>query len=340
MKFGWEVIELRLKDRFRISRGEIDSKKVVITEIEQGRGEASPSSYYGESWETVVKCLGKLKENIPEDPSQIEKLLRHFGDKSEFNQAARAAIDIALHDLLGKRMEMPVRRLLGLSGQISIPISHTIGMDSIEKMQEKTLQAEGFEILKVKMGIEGDLDMLKAVREVTDKKIRVDANAGWETEEAIQKINQLEDLGVELIEQPLKPENKDGFAQIRKNTFLPIIVDEPVCTSGDIPPWVGLCDGINVKLMKSGGIKEALSMIKLAKSLGLKVMLGCMIESSLGVAAAAQLASEADYLDLDSHLLIENDPFVGIGLGEGKLMLNDKPGLGVMPRTKQEQGIS
>jgi L-alanine-DL-glutamate epimerase-like enolase superfamily enzyme len=196
-------------------------------------------------------------------------------------------------------------------------------------MQEKTLKAKEFEILKVKVGVPGDMEMVKAVRKVTDKRIRVDANAGWETEEAIKKINQLEDWGVEFVEQPLKPDNKEGLKKIRKNTFLPIILDEPICTSGDIPQWTGLCEGINIKLMKSGGITEALNMIKLAKSLGMKIMLGCMIESSLGISAAAQLASEADYLDLDSHLLIENDPFTGLGFKEGKLVLNQRPGLGV-----------
>jgi L-Ala-D/L-Glu epimerase len=250
-------------------------------------------------------------------------------DHKGFNQAARAALDMALLDLQGKIKGMPVYKLLGLSGEIKVPISHTIGIDTLEKMQAKALKAKEFEVLKVKVGVPGDMEMVKAVREVTDKRIRVDANAGWETEEAIKKINQLEDWGIEFVEQPLKPDNKEGLKEIRKNTFLPIILDEPICTSGDIPQWAGLCDGINIKLMKSGGITEAWNMIKLSKSLGMKIMLGCMIESSLGISAAAQLASEADYLDLDSHLLIENDPFTGLDFKEGKLVLNQRPGLGV-----------
>ncbi len=333
MKFSWEVVELRLRDTFRISRGELDSKKVVIAKIEEGIGEASSSSYYGESYETVLKFFEMMKPKIEyaENAEEVRAILNQ--EVQGFNQAAKAALDVALLDWQGKIKGEPVYRLLGLSGKITKPISHTIGIDTPEKMQEKTLKAKDFEILKVKIGVPGDIELVKAVREVTDKKIRVDANAGWETEEAIKKINELEDLGVELVEQPLKPENKKGLQEIRKNTFLPIILDEPVCTSGDLPRWAGLCDGINIKLMKSGGIAEALNMIKLAKSLGMKIMLGCMIESSLGITAAAHLASEADYLDLDSHLLIKNDPYIGVSLQNGRLVLNQKPGLGVTERT-------
>lgn len=332
MKFSWEVVELRLKDTFRISRGELDTKNVVIVRIEEGIGESSPSSYYGESHETVQKFFEMMRPKIEyaENAEEVRALLNQ--ETQGFNQAAKAALDMALLDWEGKIKEKPVYKMLGLSGQIIKPISHTIGIDTPGKMQEKTLKAKDFDILKVKMGVPGDIELVKAVREVTDKKIRVDANAGWETEEAIMKINELEDLGVELIEQPLKPENKKGLQEIRKNTFLPIILDEPVCTSGDIPQWAGLCDGINIKLMKSGGISEAFNMIKLAKSLGMKIMLGCMIESSLGITAAAQLASEADYLDLDSHLLIENDPYLGVSLKNGKLVLNQRPGLGLTDR--------
>jgi len=329
VKFNWEVLELRLKETFRISRGELDAKKIVVARIGEGMGEASPSSYYNESWETVLDYFKIIQGKIGNE-FDVEELVATFKREHQgFNQAARAALDMALLDWQGKIKGMPVYKLLGLSGEIKVPISHTIGIDTLEKMQEKALRAKEFEILKVKVGVPADMEMVKAVREVTDKRIRVDANAGWKTEEAIQKINQLEDLGVEFVEQPLKPENKEGLKEIRKNTFLPIILDEPICTSGDIPQWAGLCEGINIKLMKSGGITEALNMIKLARSLGMKVMLGCMIESSLGITAAAQLASEADYLDLDSHLLIENDPFTGLGFKEGKLILSQRLGLGV-----------
>ena len=332
MKLTWEVIELKLKDTFRISRGELDSKTIVVARIGEGIGEASPSSFYGESWETVLKYLAKVKDSIGEDTSQLEEVLERLDENQGFNQAAKAAIDIALHDLQGKRLGLPVYKLLGLSGELKVPISHTLGIDSLDKMQEKAKRASDFEILKVKLGVPSDLEMVRAVRQVTDQIIRVDANAGWGREEAIQKINQLEDLGVELVEQPLKPEDKEGLKELRKNTYLPIILDEPICTSEDIPQWIGLCEGINIKLMKSGGIREGLKMIRLAKSLGMKIMLGCMIESSLGITAAAQLASEADYLDLDSHLLIENDPFVGVALKNGSLVLNESPGLGVSVR--------
>ena len=331
MKFDWEVKELRLKETFRISRGELDSKKIVVARIEGGIGEASPSTYYNESWETVVKYFERIGKHVEKSKSG-EEITEFLNVEEHIDRTAKAAIDMALYDLTGKRLGLPVCKLLGLSGQIKVPISHTIGIDAVEKMQEKTKRAEEFEILKVKMGVPGDMEMVRAVRAVTDKKIRVDANAGWTVEEAIQKINELEDLGVEFVEQPLPPEDKDGLKEIRRNTFVPIILDEPICTSHDIPQWTGLCDGINIKLMKCGGIKEGLTMIGLAKSLGMKVMLGCMIESSLGITAAAHLASEADYLDLDSHLLIKNDPYLGVKFEDGTLVLNDKPGLGVEER--------
>lgn len=332
MKLEWEIIEIKLKDTFRISRGELDSKRIVIAKIEEGIGEASPSAYYGESWETVLKYFEQIGDTLREGESELEEILEKLNKSNGSNQAGKAALDLALHDLLGKRLGLPVHKLLGLAGEIKVPTSHTIGIDRIEKMQEKAEKAKDFEILKVKVGVPEDMEMVQGVRQVSDKKIRVDANAGWGVEEAIRKINELEDLGVELVEQPLHPEDKEGLRQVRKNTFLPIILDEPVCTCLDIPQWVGLCDGINIKLMKSGGLKEGLSMIRMARSLGMKVMIGCMIESSLGITAAAQLASEADYLDLDSHLLIENDPFVGVSLKQGKLVLNESPGLGVTRR--------
>jgi len=186
-----------------------------------------------------------------------------------------------------------------------------------------------FEVYKVKVGFSGDIEIIKGIREVTDKRIRVDANGGWSAEEAIKKINQLEELGVELVEQPLKADDIEGLKLVRQNTFLPIILDEPICTSQDIAQFVGLCDGINIKLMKCGGLTEALKMINLAKSLKLKTMLGCMIESSLGITAMAHLASLADYLDLDGNLLISNDPFDGVKLANGKLVLPEGAGLGV-----------
>jgi len=228
-----------------------------------------------------------------------------------------------------------------LNGKAPIVTSYTIGIDTPEKMKEKTKEAKDFLIYKVKVGVEnsarggsaygGDIEMVKAVREMTDAKIRVDANAGWTPDEAIKKINQLKEYDIEFIEQPIDPENKEGLKKIKKNVNVPIIIDEHLMTSKDILQFVGLCDGINIKLAKCGGIREALRMIHVARAHDLLVMLGCMIESSVGITAAAHIGSLADFLDLDGNLLLSNDPYIGVKLEKGKLYLSDLPGLGVTP---------
>lgn len=332
MKFSWEILELKLKDTFRISRGEVDCKKIVVAHIDEGLGEASPTGYYNESFETIISFFEKAKPVIEKESLDIEKITAKMENITSQNFSAKAAIDTALYDLIAKKKNVPVYKYLGLSGKITAPISYTIGIDRLDKMQEKTRNAGRFEVYKIKVGFPGDMEIIKGIREVTDKKIRVDANGGWSAEEAIKKINQLEELGVELVEQPLKADDIEGLKLVRQNTFLPIILDEPICTSQDIAQFVGLCDGINIKLMKCGGLTEALKMINLARSLKLKIMLGCMIESSLGITAMAHLASLADYLDLDGNLLISNDPFEGVKLANGKLVLPEEPGLGVKKR--------
>jgi len=332
MKFSWEVLELKLKDTFRISRGEVNCKKIVVAHIDDGMGEASPTGYYNESFETIISFFEKAKPVIKKESLEIEKISAKMENITNQNYSAKAAIDVALYDVMAKKKNLPVYQYLELSGKIKTPISYTIGIDSLDKMRAKIRHTSGFEVYKVKVGFSGDIEIIKGIREVTDKRIRVDANGGWSAEEAIKKINQLEELGVELVEQPLKADDIEGLKLVRQNTFLPIILDEPICTSQDIAQFVGLCDGINIKLMKCGGLTEALKMINLARSLKLKIMLGCMIESSLGITAMAHLASLADYLDLDGHLLISNDPFEGVKLANGKLVLPEEAGLGVKRR--------
>jgi len=241
---------------------------------------------------------------------------------------------MALYDLVAKRLNLPLYRLLGLDGKTPLITSYTIGIDTPEKMKKKTKQAKDFLVYKVKVGVENDLEMVKAIREVTDAKIRVDANAGWSAEEALDKIDQIKEYGIEFVEQPIDPKDKAGLKKIREKAEIPIIIDEHLMTSRDIPEFVELCDGINIKLAKCGGIREALRMIHVARAHGLKVMLGCMIESSVGIAAAAHLGSLADFLDLDGNLLVSNDPYEGLRLDKGKLFLSDLPGLGVVPKDR------
>lgn len=333
MRLTYHTINLELKHPFRISRSVTKLKKNVIVQIDEGIGEAAPSQYYDENAETVILCLEQVKEQIGDDPFQIETILSHLDREIKGNFSVKAAVDIALHDLVGKKLNIPLYKLLGLDGKKPLITSYTIAIDSPEKMKEKTKEARGFLVYKVKMGVEGDMEMVKAVRGATDAKIRVDANAGWSLDQALEKIKQLKSLNIEFIEQPIDPADKAGLKKIKEKSEIPIIIDEWLMTSKDIPGFVGLCDGINIKLAKCGGIREALKMIHTARAHGLKVMLGCMIESSVGIAAAAHLGWLADYLDLDGNLLITNDPYQGIKLDKGELLLSDLPGLGVVPRS-------
>jgi len=335
MHLTYHTIDLKLKHPFRISRSVTESRKNVIVEIDGGIGEAAPSPYYGENAETVIACLERIKDHIGDDPFQIETILSGLNDKISGNYSAKAAIDIALYDWMGKKLNVPVYQLLGLDGKKPLVTSFTIGIDTPEKMKEKTREAKGFQVYKVKVGVENDIEMVKAVREVTDAKIRVDANGGWkDVDEALSKINHLKKYKIEFVEQPIDPDDKKGLEKIKRESEIPIIIDEHLMTSKDIPDFVGLCDGINIKLAKCGGIREALSMIHTARAHGLRVMIGCMIESSVGIAAAAQIGSLVDFLDLDSNLLITNDPYEGMKVTDGMIYLSDRPGLGIVPRNK------
>jgi L-alanine-DL-glutamate epimerase-like enolase superfamily enzyme len=332
MRFDYHTIDLRLNHPFRIARSVTEVKKNVMLQIEEGIGEAAPSQYYGENAETVIHCLEQVKDQMGDDPFQIETILSQLDREIKGNFSAKAAVDMALHDLVAKKLNVPLYKLLGLDGKKPLVTSYTIAIDTPEKMKEKTKEAKGFSVYKVKMGVEGDMEMVKAVRDATNAKIRVDANAGWSLDQALEKIKQLNSLDIEFIEQPIDPADKAGLRKIKEKSDIPIIIDEWLMTAKDIPGFFGLCDGINIKLAKCGGIREALRMIHTARAHGLLVMLGCMIESSVGIAAAAHLGSLADYLDLDGNLLVANDPFEGIKLDKGKLYLSNLPGLGVIPR--------
>ncbi len=335
MNLTYHPAELKLKHTFRISRSVTDIKTNVIVRIDEGIGEAAPSQYYNENIHTVIECLEKSKDKLGDDPFQIESILSNLNEEIKGNFSAKAGVDMALHGLVGKRLGVPVYRLLGLDGKAPLVTSYTIGIDTPEMMKEKTKEAKDFLVYKVKVGVEKDIEMVKAVREVTDAKIRVDANAGWTADEAIERINQLKEYDIEFVEQPIEPDDKEGLKKIKKNVDVPIIIDELLMTSRDILQFVGLCDGINIKLAKCGGIREALRMIHVARAHDLLIMIGCMIESSVGITAAAHIGSLADFLDLDGNLLLTNDPYRGVKLEQGRLYLPDSPGLGVVPKNRQ-----
>ncbi|HEX5570613.1 MAG TPA: dipeptide epimerase, partial [Ktedonobacterales bacterium] len=249
------------------------------------------------------------------------------------NAAAKASVDMALYDLLGKRLGAPVYQLLGLNPDRAPLTSFTIGIDEPAVMARKAKEAaKTYKVLKIKIGTERDLETVRAIREATDVTLRVDANAAWTPKQAIRRIRELEPYDIEFVEQPLPPTDLEGIRFVREHVALPIIVDESCVTESDIPGLVGAVDGINIKLMKCGGIHHALRMIHTARAHHLKVMLGCMIESSLAITAAAHISPLVDYADLDGHLLISDDPWEGVAVEEGRLVLPERAGLGVRPR--------
>jgi L-alanine-DL-glutamate epimerase-like enolase superfamily enzyme len=270
-----------------------------------------------------------MVDEIPEDPLQLEVATGQACSAIGRSGAAKAAVDMALHDLAAKRLGVTVHELLGLPAPEGKVTSFTIGLDKLEVVRQKVLEASEYPVLKVKVGVPGDVELVALVRELSDARIRVDANAGWTFAEARRKIPRLVELGVELIEQPLPATHLEGMRTLRASCPVPIIADESVERAEDIPRAADCIDGINIKLMKCGGLREAMRMVAVARAHHLQVMFGCMVESSLAITAAAHLASVADFLDLDGHLLVSNDPFVGVRVERGVLKLPDGPGLGV-----------
>ncbi len=324
---------LALAETFAIARVSRRVQEVVQVELEHdgvvGIGEAAPIYYWGETAESAITFLDhEAPTLVPDDPFALEAVRRglavHPGQ-----QGAKAALDAALHDWIGKRLGQPIWRLLGLD-PVGPPTSYTIALDTIPGTVERVRRAEGFEVLKLKLGGPDDLARLEAVRRQSDARIRVDGNEGLTLENVRDLLPALTALGVELLEQPFPAGDLDSFRALRELRERPaVIVDEGCRDLGSVADVARYADGINVKLAKAGGLREALRMIHAARSLGLRVMLGCMIESELGVAPAAHIASLADDTDLDGHLLIADSPFTGLGLVEGRVIPSSDPGLGI-----------
>ena len=300
-----------------------------------GMGEGAPIVRYQEdaaSARRTVESLGSMLASY--DPWQFSKLMSGVFQKVKGQYAAKAAIDIALMDWVTQRLGVPLYRYLGLDPRDTPLTTFSIGIDTPETTRQKVIEADPFPILKIKVGLATDEETIQAVRSVTQKPLRVDANEGWkDKEEAVRKINWLESQGVEFIEQPMPAAMLEETRWVRSRVHIPIIADEACLHPPDIPRLVGAYDGVNIKLMKCGGVQEALRMIEIARSLGLKTMLGCMIESSIGVTAAAHLSPLVDYADLDGNLLIANDPYTGVQVEKGKLILPARPGLGLRSAT-------
>jgi L-alanine-DL-glutamate epimerase-like enolase superfamily enzyme len=333
LKITSEPISLNLETPFRIAHGTSLARHNVLVRITSGEhyglGEAAPVRQHHESQDGVLAYLADLPP-LDGSPFHLEEILSALPQGS---QSARAAIDIALHDLIGKQLGIPLYRLFGLNPGSAPPTSMTISIGTEQEVQRwARTAAERFSILKLKLGQERSLELVRAVRAVTDARLVADANCAWTVEQAKSLIPAMADLGLEWIEQPLPEEDLDGLRQIREFSPLPIFADEPVRTARDIPRLAGCVDGVNIKLMKAGGLREAMRMIAVARAHGLQVMLGCMIETSVGITAAAHLAPLVDWADLDGNQTVINDPFVGVRVKDGRLVLPDGPGLGVEPR--------
>lgn len=336
---------LQLRHAFGIASNTRTSTPALLVEFAHegvvGYGEASMPPYLGETPETAAAFLGRVDLSRWRDPFLLEEILPAVDALAPGNAAAKAALDLALHDWVGRKLGAPWHRIWGLDSRRSPHTSFTIGIDTPEVVRAKTREAAGFRLLKVKLGRDAATDraLVGAIRDVTDTPLTVDANQGWtDREEALRMIAWLAERNVVLVEQPLPKDALADTAWLRARSPLPLFADESAQRLADLPRLAGVFDGINIKLMKCTGLREAHRMVAVARALGLKVMLGCMTETSCAISAAAQLASLADWADLDGALLIKDDPFDGARLVDGRILPTDRPGLGIEPRAVSPHG--
>ena len=341
MKLSFELLDLRPRHAFTIARqeetGEVFRNVLVKLEHEglTGWGEAAPEVCYGENWRTVTAALETLKPLLEQEknPWGAEGLMQELDQNLSGNWSAKAAIDMALYDLQGKLCGRPLYEMLGLDPAGAPVSTFTIGIDELAVVRRKLKEAAAYPRLKIKLGGPRDLEVMEVVRRETPQAIvRVDANTGWTPHAALEMIEKLVNYNVEFVEQPLPVTDREGMRWLKERSPLPLFADESCRRLEDVPAAVGHFDGINIKLAKSGGIRHALKMIHCARALELKVMLGCMIESSIGITAAAQISPLVDYTDLDGAALLAEDPFRGMEFDSGRLHLPASPGLGVKPK--------
>ena len=339
MEMTWEIQELTTRRAFRIARAEAPQvRRTVWVRIRdgdgvEGWGEAAANPYYGETADTVVAVLPRYAEALKAaggDPLRLAALDEAVKRAVGRNPAARSAVSAALHDLAGKRLGVPVWRLWGLTPRAPRS-SFTIGLDDPEQIRERVEEASGYPLLKVKVGTPRDAEVLALVRRhAPHSRLRVDANTGWTLKQAIRLLPLLEDLDVEIIEEPLPADDLEGLRMLRERSRIPVVADESCRTTDDVARLAGCVDGINIKLAKCGSLREAVRMVHVARAHRMRVMLGCMIESTLAIAAAIQIAPLVDDVDLDGAALLAADPFRGPGIGaDGTVTFNEEPGLGV-----------
>ncbi|GGE22439.1 MULTISPECIES: dipeptide epimerase [Sphingobacterium] len=325
---------LELRHVFTVASFSRSTTPVVLTELEYdgiiGYGEASMPPYLGESQESVMNFLSKVDLSDFDSPFQTEEILHYIDQVDSKNTAAKAAVDIALHDVLGKLMGQPFYKIWGLNPDLIPPTSYTIGIDTEDMIRKKVAEAQQFKILKVKLGLDTDKMIIDTIRSVTDVPLCADVNQGWKNkEEALEMANWLKERNVVFLEQPMPKEMIDENAWLTENSPIPTIADEGCQRLGDVPALKGVYSGINIKLMKCTGMREAKKMAELARALEMKVMLGCMTETSCAITAAAQLAPLVDWADLDGALLIGNDIYHGMTVNDGLCHLPNRPGIGI-----------
>ena len=337
LKLRFQSHHLPLAHTFTLAHSSRTHTPITFVQLQWGTyvgyGEAAMPPYLGESAETVESFYSSLDFSWVTSPSDLEKILNYVHSHRSANPAAKAAIDIALHDLHAKRLGIPVHDLFGLDPRDTPPSSYTIGIHPLDVVHSLLPNTDLFGLIKVKLGGDHDRDTIDLIRNYTDKPISVDVNQGWtHKEKALEEIHWLKERGVVYVEQPMPKETIEDMQWLSQHSPLPTIADEAVQRLSDLFDLQNRFHGVNIKLMKCTGLREGYLMAKVAKSLGLKVMIGCMTESSCGIAAAAQLAPLADWVDLDGHFLLAKDPFEGLGFEDGVVQLGESEGLGVYPK--------
>jgi len=340
MKLSLEIIELVPKRVFRTARTTSASSRCVIIKISDGTitglGEAAPSRFYGETADTVFEVLERVRDVVEDCAHEAELMADLMSRGLEGNPSARAALEIAAHDMMGKRCGIPLYRHFELDPATLPLTTMSIGLDDPDVMLEKAVEAKDFPMLKVKLDAEIDLSIVRRIKEATGASITVDANCAWTRSEAVEKATELAGIGIEFLEQPVAADDIEGLGYVRERTDVPLFADESCPTSEQLAAVAPAVDGVVIKLMKCGGLVEAVRMARMARERGLKTMIGCMMESSLAITAAAHISPLMDYADLDSGLLMTNDPFTGVKIDRGRMTLPEGAGLGVHPAVKEE----
>jgi L-Ala-D/L-Glu epimerase len=338
MKLSHQTIELNPTHPFVIARGGYAHHRNVIVRLTdddgtEGYGEAAPNRYYGESVSTVIAALGQFKPILERaDPFSLESVESHLNRVLRGNASAKSAISAALHDLVGKKLGLPVYRMWGLDATPAPESSFTIAIAENEELERRVAEARQYPILKIKLGTDRDTEIVRIIRNAApQKRLRVDANAAWTAKHAVRMSDFLADNQVEMLEQPVAANDIEGLRFVRNRSKLPVFADESCLVAADVGRLAGAVDGINIKLAKCGSLREALRMIHAARALDMQVMAGCMIESSLGISAIAQVAPLLDAADFDGAALLSNDPFRGVTIEAGSVRLTDAPGLGATP---------